>query len=384
MLEPGRVVDGYRDRYRVEKQIAVGGQCRVYLVRSLSSGEKLVLRIPRVVGDELDGIRIWCLRNAASILKILDHPGVEKYVDEGCVQGLPILITKYIEGTVLRKSVAPIYRSRARVLVIELLETLSYMHSKGVVHKDLKPSNVMVSSRSVIIDFSVAKRIGYGGVNLAVKSPGGYSAPEVVLYGLSLPQSDLWSLGGLALFLATGGRDPLEYLEGYPYAPRLRIDKLEKDIDDDGILRLVEACLCSDISGRPASASEALEILVRGKARSSGPRLSIFGTVFPLKSGRAKIGRHPSCDIYIPPELDPYNYVSRFHAEIYQAPNGKWMLRDLGSKNRTAIYREGRWVIVWSGRHRVSDPVELRNGDIIALGYSETRGPYITAVFYEE
>ena len=59
----------------------------------------------------------------------------------------------------------------------------------------------------------------------------------------------------------------------------------------------------------------------------------------------------------------------------------KWFLKDLGSLNKTAVYRDGRWIEVYRGYKQESPEFELRDGDVIALAYDARKGPYLQVLF---
>ncbi|MEM4439802.1 MAG: FHA domain-containing protein, partial [Pyrobaculum sp.] len=68
--------------------------------------------------------------------------------------------------------------------------------------------------------------------------------------------------------------------------------------------------------------------------------------------------------------------ISRRHALIYRR-EGRWYIKDLGSRNKTAVYRDKKWHLVYRGYMSESQPFELKNGDVVAICYDEQYGPYI-------
>ena len=113
-----------------------------------------------------------------------------------------------------------------------------------------------------------------------------------------------------------------------------------------------------------------------------------MGEVIKLRAREIELGRGPGQQVRVVYEgekvvvqiPDPYSYISRRHAKIYY-DRGEWKLVDLGSLNKTAVYRRGKWHIVWRGHREISDAFKLENGDVIALAYDEKLGPYVQLVF---
>ena len=113
-----------------------------------------------------------------------------------------------------------------------------------------------------------------------------------------------------------------------------------------------------------------------------GLTLMVKARAVSVPGGTLYIGRtdEEEMDLKMEGELlyiyDPDKYISRRHLELAEI-QGRWYIRDLGSTNKTAVYRDGRWHLVWRGRGATSRWFELRDGDVIALGYDEEKGPYI-------
>jgi len=219
-----------------------------------------------------------------------------------------------------------------------------------------------------------------------VVSPGGYTAPEQ-LKGTSLFQSDIWSLGATVLYLATK-RPPCQFIKGYdcsssPRAPEA-LELALPDLGDDLLNEFVAKALDPDYSRRFADAGEALTFLSGQRVERKGLTFMIKGRSVAIPGGRVYIGRIDDSrkDLALEGEFlyiyDPDKYISRRHVEIAEI-QGRWYIRDLGSTNRTALYRGGSWIYIWRGKGVTSQWFELKDGDIIALGYDDAKGPYILA-----
>jgi hypothetical protein len=120
---------------------------------------------------------------------------------------------------------------------------------------------------------------------------------------------------------------------------------------------------------------------------AGGPRILMGNFTFQLKPGSIDVGREHTCDrnckslgFKTPPKVriaDPENYIERHHARVWLESDGRCFLEDLKSINHTAVKSEtGQFQIL-----NAFEKVELRKNDIVALGYSTTRGPYSTFKF---
>ena len=233
-----------------------------------------------------------------------------------------------------------------------------------------------------LIDFGTAI-LHYESVREVVVSPGGYTAPEQ-LRGLNLFQNDVWSVGATALFLATK-RQPCQFMRGYDCSASKAPEGVElkmPDLGDDLLNKFVAKALAPDYSQRFADAGEALAFLAGGTEVRRGLILRVKGRAVYVPGGALYIGRTDEKEMDLKMEggflyiYDPNGYISRRHLELAEI-EGRWYIRDLGSANKTAVYWGGRWHLVWRGRGATSRWFELRDGDVIALGYDEEKGPYI-------
>ena len=223
-------------RYDILERIGEGGMGVVYLARDRELGREValkVLRTPNPSSDERDRI----LREAR-ILASLEHPGIAPVHDVGVLpDGRVFYVMKRIRGERL-DGFARAGRSRAELLRVfrQVCDAVAFAHAAGVIHRDLKPQNVMIGAfgEVLVLDWGVAKLRGRGtelAGAVAPKevaghdtSPGavmgtpGYMAPEQ-LAGESNTvdeRADVYGLGGILCFLLTGEHPPA----GLPRAER--------------------------------------------------------------------------------------------------------------------------------------------------------------------
>jgi len=170
-------------------------------------------------------------------LKKLNHPGVTKYIDSGEHLGRPFLVMEHVEGTDLRVHTAKLHKrpsaeryARCRSIGRILCDALEHIHRTGMVHRDVKPSNVLIGDdgRVVLGDFGVVKDPGAlekTAVGIVVGTLS-YAAPEQLNGDAVGPRTDLFGLGATLYFLLTQTR-PFEGLDrqyGQTPLPPSRVD----------------------------------------------------------------------------------------------------------------------------------------------------------------
>ena len=219
-LAPGTVLDG---RYRIEQEIARGGMGIIYrathITLDLPRAVKLIT--PQFARDRryLERFRI-----EATAAARIDHPNVVAVHDFGEVDGSPYLVMQYVEGVDLERLVAregPLAPRRALALLAQIADGLDAAHAMGVVHRDVKPGNMLVvgepgSERALLTDFGLAKQLT---ATPAGKSElfGGtleYAAPEQLGGKEVDPRTDVYSLGCVLLFMVTGTAPGIGHLWG--------------------------------------------------------------------------------------------------------------------------------------------------------------------------
>ncbi|MDQ8704304.1 serine/threonine-protein kinase [Streptomyces sp. LHD-70] len=207
-------------RYRLGEQLGRGGMGVVWratdelLARQVAVKE--VVLDPSLSFDEARQLRERTLREARTIAQI-HHPHVIVVYDVLVQHGRPYIVMELIEGGSLADRLdgdGPLGTEEAARLCLALLGALRAAHSEGVLHRDLKPGNVLMeagSGRVVLTDFGIAQVAGASTLTehgSFVGSPE-YTAPERMSGGAAGPECDLWSLGVL-LCAALTGRSPFQ------------------------------------------------------------------------------------------------------------------------------------------------------------------------------
>lgn len=212
-LEAGQVVGGYT----LVSRLGAGAMGSVWRARD-DGGHEYAMKILRDSLDEDGGeeerretvTARERLRREAMSLKKVNHPGVCGIVDMELDDALAFIVTELIEGRNLKDDVAANGRyvgDDLERLAAKLIDAVKAVHAAGIVHRDIKPTNVMVSATGpVLVDFGIAMGEGESHVTrtgLVMGTPG-FIAPEIIDGAESDEQTDWWSLASVLAFAATG------------------------------------------------------------------------------------------------------------------------------------------------------------------------------------
>lgn len=193
-----------RDKYRLERKIAQGGMSSVYLCTNIELGNKWVAKhIDKKYSNFL---------YEEEILKKLNHISLPKIIDICNEDSGIYIIESYIEGTSLQKKLEILGQLTVDKVIeyaLQLCEVLIYLHNikpKPIIHKDLKPSNIIITSyeRLVLIDFGISEELGgrRGGVKAGTNA---YASPEQLAHpGASDTRGDIYSFGIVLHQMLTG------------------------------------------------------------------------------------------------------------------------------------------------------------------------------------
>jgi eukaryotic-like serine/threonine-protein kinase len=204
-------------RYRLHEPVGSGGMGRVWMARDEMLDRDVAVKefVPPdwMTDAEKNRLRDRTLREARSAAR-LNHPHVVRIYDVVHADDLPWIVMEYVPSRSLHQVVnedgpfAPVIAAR---IGLDVLDALTAAHRAGVLHRDVKPHNVLIGNdgRVVLTDFGLATFVDDGsitGPGLVVGSPQ-YVSPERARDGASTVESDLWSLGA-TLYAAVEGRSP--------------------------------------------------------------------------------------------------------------------------------------------------------------------------------
>ena len=202
--------------YEILQTLNEGGMGRIYLARQHALNRLVCVKTMSIpAGDDADSCRSRFCREA-ELLASVSHPHILSIFDFGATadQGLPFLVTEYIEGGDLRgrmKADQAMPVSQARAILLQVGDALVHLHGRGILHRDLKPENILMPTESLVKvgDFGIAvMRDKAGALTESLQGLGtiGYVSPEQQ-YGLKVDErTDQYSLAALCYELLTGRR----------------------------------------------------------------------------------------------------------------------------------------------------------------------------------
>ncbi|CAM4171123.1 protein kinase [Nocardia ninae] len=247
--DPTRIGD-----YRLLGVLGAGGMGRVYLGRN-AGGRTVAVKVirPDLVGDNEFRVRF---RREVTAARRVGGRFTAQVLDADVDANPPWLATGYVAGFSLTEAVeeyGPFTASSLLVLAHGLAEALVAVHAAGLVHRDLKPSNVLLAlDGPKVIDFGIARAIEDSQLTTTGKVIGspGFMCPEQVTGSPVGPASDVFALGGVLVFAATG-RGPFGVGEMVQMLWRVVYEEPELDGVPDRLRPLIAACLTKDPAARP-------------------------------------------------------------------------------------------------------------------------------------
>src|SRR5215210_1647646 len=237
-----------------------GGMATVELARDQQLGRLVAIKrlSPTLTGDDV--FRERFVREARMAAQ-LSHPNIVAVFDVGDDDGIPFIVMEYVEGETLAELMArdgPVDPDRAVDLVLQVCAVLEHAHAACLVHRDIKPHNLLVRSDDTvkIADFGIARPLDGTQLTQAgtVLGTAAYLSPEQALGERVAAAADIYSLGAVAYELLAG-RPPYEFHSLADLAERqreapARIDGLSPQIE-----HVLHRCLAVDPDARPASAA---------------------------------------------------------------------------------------------------------------------------------
>jgi len=251
------------DRYALAVPIGQGGMGVVWRARDALLGREVAIkevRLPPTIPDsERSSIRARVLREARAAAQ-LNHPGAVTLYDVINEQGHAFIVMELIDAPTLAQVVGkegPLDPFRVAKIGAQVAAALAAAHQAGIVHRDVKPANVMVvGDGAKLTDFGIARVKGdpkLTSTGLIVGSPA-YMAPEQASGAAAGPEADMWSLGA-TLYYAVEGRPPFER-DGQIAVMTAVVNDPPRAVTQAGPLApIIEALLSKDPNRRP-SASE--------------------------------------------------------------------------------------------------------------------------------
>lgn len=256
------------NRYRIQEVIGVGGMSVVYKAVDLSDNKIVAVKVLKQEFFEDEQFRLRFI-NESKAIAMLSHKNIVKIYDVGLNDDLYFIVMEYIDGITLKQYIEQQGRlswREAVYFVSQVLEALRHAHQKGIVHRDIKPQNIMLLSSGAICvtDFGIARIATNNTHTMADKAIGSvhYISPEQVSGGKTDFRSDLYSVGVILYEMVTGkvpfdAENPvsvaLMQLQSTPKRP----SELVPDIPD-GLEDIILKAMAKNPDLRYQSASEML------------------------------------------------------------------------------------------------------------------------------
>ncbi|MCW2967013.1 MAG: pknB, partial [Solirubrobacteraceae bacterium] len=205
-LAAGTVVDG---RYTIVTRLGSGGMADVYCAEDSQLGRRIALKVLYARFAEDDEF-VERFRREASSAAGLQHQHVVSVYDRGEWEGTSYIAMEFIDGRTLKQIIqadAPMDPVRAIDLTVQVLRAARFAHRRGVIHRDLKPHNVIVDAedRAKVTDFGIA-RAGASDMTQtgSIMGTAQYLSPEQAQGHAVTPQSDIYSIGICLYEMLTG------------------------------------------------------------------------------------------------------------------------------------------------------------------------------------
>ncbi|MCH9015545.1 MAG: serine/threonine-protein kinase [Gemmatimonadetes bacterium] len=208
-----RLKSAIADRYEIEREIGQGGMATVYLADDVRHQRKVAVKVLRP--DLAAALGPERFLREIEIAANLTHPHILPLLDSGEAEGFLYYVMPYIEGETLRQLIekeGELPVTEAVRIMREVVDALAFAHSHGVVHRDIKPDNVMLSGRhAMVTDFGVAKAVSEATGRQALTTAGvalgtpAYMAPEQATADPHVDhRADIYAVGIVAYELLTG------------------------------------------------------------------------------------------------------------------------------------------------------------------------------------
>lgn len=292
-IKIGARIDG---RYRVLSRIGTGGMAEIFEVHDIINRKTCVLKIilPKLLNDQ---INIDRFNNEALIESKLNHPNIVRVYGSGVYEDRPYMILEYIKGQTLREKIdflTTITHIEACEMMLQLCHAVSYIHKRGIIHRDIKPDNIYVMPDGTIklSDFgiSIDKYDEHPKKEKTIVGSVHYLAPEICQSKPASIQSDIYALG-VTFFEIVTHRLPFEEGEIVDIAvahikeefpkPSNYTPGLPKPIED-----IILRATAKDPLDRYESTDEMikdLEGIINVKDEYKGKKKGLFARIFGFK-----------------------------------------------------------------------------------------------------
>jgi serine/threonine protein kinase len=294
------------ERYEVVSLAGAGGMGAVFRARHRTLGHIVAVKVlpPEVAASAMRRERF---RREATLGAGLEHPNIVRVYDFDTRDGITFLIMTFVRGATLEERLRDSDRPTSDAIlrtVREIADALGYVHRRGIVHRDVKPANILLdedSGRALLADFGVAHVEGTADTSLT--QPGvtigtpGYMAPEQIAGGRVDGRSDLYSLAAVAFEALTGGQTDFK-------ADRATLSRSLRAARPDLSAREAAALvapLAERPDERPTSGEAWITALERTRPRRRRWAIAALAVIVAAGVARLAWGPAPASDV--PPRL---------------------------------------------------------------------------------
>ncbi|MGH7616570.1 MAG: protein kinase domain-containing protein, partial [Gemmatimonadaceae bacterium] len=274
------------DAYRLEQELGGGGMSRVFVAEELRLERKVVVKV--LSPDLAQGLSAERFEREIRTVAALQQANIVQVLTAGETDGLPFYTMPFVEGESLRARLGrgPLPITEVLSVVKDVSKALAYAHQRGVIHRDIKPDNVLLSGgTAVVTDFGIAKAISAARtdsgsatltqVGTSIGTPA-YMAPEQAAGDASVDhRADIYALGAMTYELLSGhpvfpNRTAQRMLAAHMSEVPRSIAELRGDVPAP-LGELVMRCLAKDPNERPQTASDIVRVLETITSGSGAP-----------------------------------------------------------------------------------------------------------------
>jgi len=352
------------DTYHLERELGGGGMSRVFVATERALGREVVIKL---LSPELaEGLNVDRFRREIQLAARLQHPHIVPLLAAGESRGLPYFTMPFVQGEslrarLLRDGELPI--GEAIRILREVAAALAYAHANGVVHRDIKPDNVLISGGSAMVtDFGVGKALGAAAagpaasqltqLGVAIGTPA-YMAPEQAAADPATDsRADIYAFGVMAYELLTGappftGRPTQALMAAHAIETPEPVQRRRPSIPP-ALADLIMRCLAKRPADRPQTADEIVRALDAIPTTPGSTQTGAYtaswagdGTAAAGTGGFATSASSPYATPYAAPYLAPYSTVPG--VELRTGAIGR------GGSTPAGVATAGRWGIAAAG-----------------------------------
>lgn len=238
----------FADRYKLIKILGTGGMADVYLAEDVMLDKYIAIKIlKKELINNRESLRYF--QNEAEVISHLSHPNIVEVYDVGMAEGHPYIVMEYIEGKTLKEIIrekAPLTPTFVVYVIEGVLAALIHSHKKGIIHRDIKPHNIMINKNGEVkvMDFGIARITEQGNTMTITNDIVGsvhYLSPEQASGSEITELSDVYSCGIVFYEMLTGklpydGQNPVSvavnHIQGGLIPPKDIVEDIPQEVEN--------------------------------------------------------------------------------------------------------------------------------------------------------